>query len=533
MDGGSAFVNFIMLVLGLTICFGGIYLRRICSGILGFIWGILLSFVFLLMTVGLWEIDSESSLFTMMICGILMAILSAIYYKVCVAINSFAFTTFIILIFGLLADNSDETTILIIAILIGLVVAGISVVICDYSFVLMTAISGAFIASIGGFGLIHDVSMSDIISHIIWYGFEDVQPIFVATFFLSIIGFIVQLLRLQKIHLSAKTETNKTDDTESISPSKSESSKMSSSIKDALSPTVQNIGEKTKSTWKSINTEENRAELKVSINKEKKLLIVPCILFFLIPFLYFILNHANIGTYGIYRFLDWLNRIAYAITLAILVYFACCETRIFCGCFVGCTVLWYLIRHFSDFSSIGLGVRYTLVNAFEYLFVWGILILISKIIKKKTLHPLIMTACTILFAHFLFYKLMFNYWTVSIDWRTVVSILITFGTVYFLFDKLENHNIFNFQEESKSLSGEWPAAGDNGTINNNSSFTPQSITKCSVCGGTLNEGDLFCANCGHEVVKLTKESSALTCTNCGTQNPEGSKFCKQCGQLLV
>lgn len=53
-------LNLLLLVVGLVICFGGIYIRKVCSAILGLIWGALCSFAVILMTVGLWGIDDET-----------------------------------------------------------------------------------------------------------------------------------------------------------------------------------------------------------------------------------------------------------------------------------------------------------------------------------------------------------------------------------------------------------------------------------------------------------------------------------------
>ena len=49
--GGIVGLNLLLLVVGLVICFGGIYIRKVCSAILGLIWGALCSFAVILMTV--------------------------------------------------------------------------------------------------------------------------------------------------------------------------------------------------------------------------------------------------------------------------------------------------------------------------------------------------------------------------------------------------------------------------------------------------------------------------------------------------
>lgn len=61
-------LNLLLLVVGLVICFGGIYIRKVCSAILGLIWGALCSFAVILMTVGLWGIDDETFINSSSLC---------------------------------------------------------------------------------------------------------------------------------------------------------------------------------------------------------------------------------------------------------------------------------------------------------------------------------------------------------------------------------------------------------------------------------------------------------------------------------
>ena len=81
-------LNLLLLVVGLVICFGGIYIRKVCSAILGLIWGALCSFAVILMTVGLWGIDDETFIIVA-VCAIACALISVIYDKLCAAINAF------------------------------------------------------------------------------------------------------------------------------------------------------------------------------------------------------------------------------------------------------------------------------------------------------------------------------------------------------------------------------------------------------------------------------------------------------------
>lgn len=152
-------LNLLLLVVGLVICFGGIYIRKVCSAILGLIWGALCSFAVILMTVGLWGIDDETFIIVA-VCAIACALISVIYDKLCAAINAFLSSFFLVAILLLMADSMESATLIIIAAVIALIVSIISVKIYNYSFIIMTAFSGAFIASIGGCGIIYNADAS-------------------------------------------------------------------------------------------------------------------------------------------------------------------------------------------------------------------------------------------------------------------------------------------------------------------------------------------------------------------------------------
>ena len=50
--------------------------------------------------------------------------------------------------------------------------------------------------------------------------------------------------------------------------------------------------------------------------------------------------------------------------------------------------------------------------------------------------------------------------------------------------------------------------------------------KCSKCGADLQEGALFCRECG---TKVEKQMSKNFCRECGSELTEGVKFCPNCG----
>lgn len=187
--------NLLLLVVGLVICFGGIYIRKVCSAILGLIWGALCSFAVILMTVGLWGIDDETFIIVA-VCAIACALISVIYDKLCAAINAFLSSFFLVTILLLMADSMESATLIIIAAVIALIVSIISVKIYNYSFIIMTAFSGAFIASIGGCGIIYNADASRVFLNLM-LGDDVAGFILIGTLVLGVLGCIVQWRRLK------------------------------------------------------------------------------------------------------------------------------------------------------------------------------------------------------------------------------------------------------------------------------------------------------------------------------------------------
>lgn len=208
-------LNLILLIVGLIVCFGGIYIRKACSALLGLIWGALCSFVVILMTVGLWGIDEETFVIVV-VCAVVCALISAIYDKLCAAINAFLSTFFLIALLLLMADSMEGTVLIMIAAVIALIVSAISIKIYDYSFIIMTAFSGAFTASIGGCGIVYDADTADVLMELL-LGNEVTGFILIATLILGVLGCVAQWKRLaEKKVVSGNASTENSD---TVSPS--------------------------------------------------------------------------------------------------------------------------------------------------------------------------------------------------------------------------------------------------------------------------------------------------------------------------
>lgn len=188
-------LNFLLLVVGLVICFGGIYIRKVCSAALGLIWGAICSFAVILMTVGLWGLDDETTAIIIM-CAVLCAIISVINDKLCAVINAFLSSFFLVAILLLMADSVESATLITIAAIIALIISIITVKIYDYSFIIITAFSGAFIASVGGCGIAYNEDASDVLLALM-FGDEVTGFILIGTIVLGVLGCIVQWRRLK------------------------------------------------------------------------------------------------------------------------------------------------------------------------------------------------------------------------------------------------------------------------------------------------------------------------------------------------
>lgn len=209
-------VCLLLTVFGLIICFGGIYIRKFCSSIMGLVWGAFLSIILIVLTTeSIWQIDSEESLIWIVIGAITLAIFSAIYEKACAFLNSFIPTFFIVcvlLLFNILSNEDLEmSAVVMIALIVAFISGFISYKIYDIAFMLETAFTGAFIASLGIYGLTDGANdVGDVVFGAVMDD-EVIGYILLGTVVLGIIGFCVQWGRFKTIKEEKTTEAKKDD----------------------------------------------------------------------------------------------------------------------------------------------------------------------------------------------------------------------------------------------------------------------------------------------------------------------------------
>jgi hypothetical protein len=497
-------LNLVLLVLGLLICFGGIYFRRLCSGILGLICGVLGAFAFVLITAGLWSIADDSSIITMIICGLVFAVISAIYYKACAVINSFLSSFALVSIFLAAAGNIDsEAGVIIIAAVIALIVAAISFKFYDYSFIITTALIGAFIASIGGFGLFHNCNIEDIIPEIVWNGFGDLTPILISTILLGILGFFIQLKRLRLIGSTNKgAEESKVFNSEQLNHVAATVTTQAKKAGQATAPVFQDVGSQAKEVWNDAKTPEGRAKLKDEIVNEKLLFIAPLIAFVIMPIIYRIINSTSIY-YSFFTLLRWIGSFASAISLGTYIYFILRKNRRFVLFYTLVYTAGYLLVIIMNLSILRYSLWDTLVSLSEYLILWVILDFVSKKVRRENIKPILLLAMGLALDLYLIPWLaqvnIYFYFT----FQTVLFIVITFATVYFLFKKRDGISIVALSggQAASTQPTQYTQARNPSSSTNLSEQTQSeySFRFCPNCGNKLTDAAVFCAACGKKI----------------------------------
>ena len=192
-------INWLAVCIGLIICFGGIYLKKTVSALVGASFGGLLGVILAIVTAAtMYEID-EKLFFYMILGAVILAIVCAVYDQLCSAIATFI-VSFVTLILWLLFASEIEKirTIILIASIISFILSYIAYLLDTISFILITAFGGALIANIGFYGVVHHIELVETIVSMTWGNFDGFTEIFIGTGILGSIGCYVQYQRRKK-----------------------------------------------------------------------------------------------------------------------------------------------------------------------------------------------------------------------------------------------------------------------------------------------------------------------------------------------
>lgn len=192
-------INIVLLVIGLSMCFGGIYFRKLFAGLMGFCWSLSLGSLLAILMILSGDVETSIGIILVGIVVIASTAISVIYDRICVAINSFMGSFSILLLVALIIGDSDNRALwIIMAIAISLIPAGISYNFYNLAFIINTAFTGGFIASIGGYGLFADADSSVLGSIVYSSDSEFLSPLLIGTVVLGCIGTVVQIQKLNK-----------------------------------------------------------------------------------------------------------------------------------------------------------------------------------------------------------------------------------------------------------------------------------------------------------------------------------------------
>jgi hypothetical protein len=195
-------LNIVLIAVGLAICFGGIYLKKVVTCLTGLSWGAVLGAGIAALLGLSGNASTESAIAIAVIIAVIIAVLAIKFDRFCTCLNSFFSVLSIVFVIVLLASGGELGASIGTAIVFGLVAFGISIKFYDYSFIISTALTGGFIASLGFSAAINKDSLSNFVGRALWSGVgsigQIVTQVIVITLILTVVGSVFQFKRNQK-----------------------------------------------------------------------------------------------------------------------------------------------------------------------------------------------------------------------------------------------------------------------------------------------------------------------------------------------
>ncbi|GHU48385.1 hypothetical protein FACS1894200_05340 [Spirochaetia bacterium] len=189
-------LNIVVIVVGLAICFGGIYLKKVVAFLTGLSWGAVLGAGIALL-LGLSGNSSESvAIAIAIVIAIIIAVLAIKFDRFCACLNSFFAVLLIVFVAVLLATGGKLGASIGTAVVIALCAFGISIKFYDYSFIVSTALTGGFVAGLGFSAAINNDSLSNFVGRALWSGINSIGQVtgqvIVITLILAVVGSVFQ-----------------------------------------------------------------------------------------------------------------------------------------------------------------------------------------------------------------------------------------------------------------------------------------------------------------------------------------------------
>ncbi len=459
-------LNLFVLCIGLIICFGGIYLRKLVAGMMGFAWGLFLGFVIVVLRAisagGFWALRygfEEGSMIILVIIALVVCLLSVALDKLCAAINAFlsSFITIFLIAIIFVADMDSLAGIVCIALLAASVIAIMAYIYYNYAFIIVTAFSGAYIASIGGLGLFTGYELSEMLYILFGQGSREVfGMIALGTLILGCLGCYVQMKRLngssgskadsdmgQEDAPEAEDQGNINLEQVNAAAGKVAEGAMNAgrTVSKAAAPVFRDMGVQMKDAWDEIHTEYGRRDFKQTILSNKFLLIAPLIDVVLLPFLYRMLPFMIYGEI-LNKFVYWIAIFAGASSLGVLVYITMIQDVKLNIIYQLLYAVGYLVFNFTNLKYYSGWEIF--VDTLQYLLIWCVLFFEVRLIQKNSIKPLVLTVTAWFMRMYVISGLGYFYFSIYIGSYHIAWLVIAIGTVFLLFKKLHNINVFSY-----------------------------------------------------------------------------------------
>ena len=419
-------LNLIMMCIGLVICFGATYIRKVVAGIMGAIWGALLGLLILFLSGSsvylLYRWDDSTVKMVILFSGI-VCVLSIVFEKLCVAINTFLCSFFVFFVFACIffEDNEDFEIILVIILTAAFILAVYSYAYYRYAFILVSAYSGAYIASVGGTGLVLNEEFGDVLGACITG--EDgsiVGIVIISTLILGCLGVYVQLQKFGQRNI----------------------------VNNKIQKDVENY----RSRLEKLSVIEGEFR-KLSENTDKImkkyfaiLLVTSFLIFPLIEQSLFKIYYSAFIVHYMIIFLEGIYPILIGITLGMLIFLMIVKNLKYQVLYHLPYVIGYVVFNFTaiQYTSVWTNI----IQISKFTIIWYLLFVLVKNIRKDMIKPIVLVLVTIVM------------WYVGIEWisrgfipyyqnyRNIIGSISIVVTAYLLFKKKYDVNMFRFIEKN-------------------------------------------------------------------------------------
>ena len=355
-------VNLVLIIVGLIICLGGIYFKKAVAGLVGMVSGMELGAILTLFLVFSADSDERGVIVIIFVCAAIGAILCATYDRICGAIGAFFNSALVTLFMLLFTPFSDEISVMIfIVLLVASIVAYISYLYDRISFILTTAVTGAFLASVGVTGICYQSNPADMLMAFIFGATEFLPMLLVCTLVLSVIGIQIQWKYGSGIviDLDSKKAGHNTLRSDSIYDIKNTAKEATHTAENVTKNLISQI----RTIWENYNSEEH------------KYFLLICGFAFLWPFCWkTIINHTTINL--VYTLIRILSLIFAGSILALVVYCVYHKDKIFNAACVAALVLGNLFWQRDSISYFG-------ISGWISVLLYLIIVVALYIIKEK------------------------------------------------------------------------------------------------------------------------------------------------------